>query len=122
MCAESTEGTDTAEGRITARCQWGEAEENDEASQEYQRECKRGLESLPWRWHYRMKKGKLVDVCIICMCIGGGVLGIDRSSFFELYSLRRMIVFGQSASFHKGAVSATILNCFSNKWNGINTI
>lgn len=61
-----------------------------------------------------MKKGKLVDVCIICMCIGGGVLDIDRSSFFQLCSLRRMIVLGKSARFHKGAVFATIINWFSN--------
>ena len=39
-----------------------------------------------------MKKWKLLDVCIICMCISVGVLDIDRSSFFELYSLRRMKV------------------------------
>ncbi len=78
------------------------------------------MESLPWHWHYRMKKGKLADVCIICMCIGGGVLDIDRSSFFELCSLRRMIVLGKSARFYQGAVSATILNWFSNKCNGNN--
>jgi hypothetical protein len=119
MCAESTKGTDIAKGRITARCQWGEAEESNEASQEYQRECKRGMESLPRRWHYRMKKEKLLDVCIICMCIGGGVLDIDRSSCFELSSLRRVIVSRKSAWIHRGAVSATILNYFSNKWNGI---
>jgi hypothetical protein len=68
-----------------------------------------------------MKNGKLVDMCIICMCIVGGVLDIDRSSFFELCSLRRKIVLGKSGRFHKGALSATILNWFSNKWNGINT-
>ena len=48
-----------------------------------------------------MKKGKLVDVCIICMCIGGGVLGIDRTSFFELCSLRRMIFLGNQPVFIK---------------------
>jgi hypothetical protein len=61
-----------------------------------------------------MKKWKLVDVCIICMCIGGGVLDIDRSLFFELCSLRRMIVLGKSTRFYKGAIFATIINWFSN--------
>jgi hypothetical protein len=61
-----------------------------------------------------MKKWKLLDVCIICMCISGGVLDIDRSSFFELCSLRRMKVLGKSARFQKGAVFATIINRFSN--------
>ena len=38
MRAESTKGTNTAEGRITTRCQWRDLEEGEKASEEYQRE------------------------------------------------------------------------------------
>ena len=39
MRAEPTEGTNNAEGRITAGCKWGEAEEGHEACEEHKGEC-----------------------------------------------------------------------------------
>lgn len=34
MCAESREGPGATKGKSTTKCEWGEAEESDEACQE----------------------------------------------------------------------------------------
>ena len=88
MCAEPTEGTDTAEGRVTTGCQWREVEENDEASEKYQRECKRSMESLPWRWHYRMKEEWIIYTRVSYVCVLVTAFGDWQRFTLELGKLR----------------------------------
>ena len=49
MREEPAKGTDPSQGDITTRCIRGEIKKGDEACEEYQRERKGGMESIPWR-------------------------------------------------------------------------